>query len=518
MFVRASALPWPVEHARFTSPSVKRRTKILLLLLPALVLAVLLLLPHGDYRREVEAYKKQLLAQGEKLSVAELAPLSSTNGPNAAIALTNAMEGFRLPVDYPPTMKLVGPGIAIIGHSNPQPIEMASYASNMVKAAELRAILQAPVLHYNLDYTKGFGVLLPHLAKLKNADSLLAITATQALHEQNYSEAWPDLLAAVDLPRLFKHDLVVISDLVRVAMVRIAIAATWETLHSGHQWSDAQLAELQAKWMEIDLFTHPDSVMAMERFNGMVELADLRRTNDGQYASLLTSISNPSGTAQTSDGLLGQLSDKLKEWYNRYPRYWMWRSSGSYDEELYYLQITTTAEAAARRMMGTNGFVPIYNELLGQETNLIQLHPRHEKNFVLISPGYYEIYTKYLLRLAGNETGRRLTVTAIALERFHLQRNAYPASLNELVPAFLPQIPTDFMDGKPMRYRLQPDGHFLLYSVGEDGKDDGGDGTSDGFATDWVRPRDIVWPRAATPQEVADYLKLHPPETNSPAR
>ena len=31
------------------------------------------------------------------------------------------------------------------------------------------------------------------------------------------------------------------------------------------------------------------------------------------------------------------------------------------------------------------------------------------------------------------------------------------------------------MDGKPLKYKLKSDGTFILYSVGEDGLDDGGD-------------------------------------------
>ena len=504
---------------KLPATSVKRRTKILLLLLLALILGVILLLPHGGYRRKVEAYKKQLLAQGEKLTMLELAPPPPTNGPNGAIALTNAMEGYRVPSDYPPMMKIVGPGIAMVGHSNPRPVEMAGYASNVVKAAELRAILQAPVLDFNLDYSKGSELPLYHLSKLKAAESLLSITATQALHEKDYSEAWSNLLAGVELVRLYDNEPILISDLVRIAMARIAINATWEALHAGHQWSAAQLAELQAKWQQVNLFDHPDEVTATERAWGINEFAKLRSTNDGKDLFLVASLMSGSGGFQTPQGgWLPQLGDKAKELYNRYPRFWLWKSSGSYDEELYDLQIATTAEMAARRIMKADAFIPIYNELLAEETNALQLHPQAERHFLLIPPGYDGVFTKYLLKPADAETARRLTVTAIALERYHLQHNTYPVSLNELVPAFLPQVPTDFMDGKPLRYRLQPDGNFLLYSVGEDGKDDGGDATPDGSATDWTRARDIVWPRAATPQELEDYLKHHPPETNSPAK
>ena len=79
------------------------------------------------------------------------------------------------------------------------------------------------------------------------------------------------------------------------------------------------------------------------------------------------------------------------------------------------------------------------------------------------------------------------------------------------------------MDGKPLRYRRKEDGTFWLYSVGENGKDDGGDGSppptylASTFKT-WYKMRDAVWPAPATPDEVKKYeaemfqkLKNKPP-------
>ncbi len=104
------------------------------------------------------------------------------------------------------------------------------------------------------------------------------------------------------------------------------------------------------------------------------------------------------------------------------------------------------------------------------------------------------------------EIARRITVTIIALKRYQLAHNAYPATLNELVPQYLAEVPKDFMDGKPLCYKLQPDGNFLLYSVGEDGEDNGGDPTPTS-GNNWLKGRDIVWPRAATAKEIEDYQK-----------
>jgi ABC-type Na+ efflux pump permease subunit len=67
----------------------------------------------------------------------------------------------------------------------------------------------------------------------------------------------------------------------------------------------------------------------------------------------------------------------------------------------------------------------------------------------------------------------RCASTALACERYRLARGAWPSALEELVPRFLPRLPIDPFDGKPIRFRREND-HFVLYSVGEDRRDDGG--------------------------------------------
>lgn len=102
------------------------------------------------------------------------------------------------------------------------------------------------------------------------------------------------------------------------------------------------------------------------------------------------------------------------------------------------------------------------------------------------------------------ETVRGMAVIAIALERYRIRHGGYPPKIEMLIPDFLTEVPPDFMDGKPLRYRLRPNtlfpGTFTLYSVGLDGRDNGGDATIPfkGAVTGnrmWDG-RDIVWPLA----------------------
>ena len=68
----------------------------------------------------------------------------------------------------------------------------------------------------------------------------------------------------------------------------------------------------------------------------------------------------------------------------------------------------------------------------------------------------------------------RTSLAAVAIERYRLKRGgALPDSLEALVPEFLSGVPIDPLSGEPVRYRRIGDG-YTVYSVGRNGKDDGG--------------------------------------------
>jgi len=49
---------------------------------------------------------------------------------------------------------------------------------------------------------------------------------------------------------------------------------------------------------------------------------------------------------------------KAKDLYDRYPRTWIWKSSGSYEEELCSIKIGTAAVDTSRSIKATGAFVP----------------------------------------------------------------------------------------------------------------------------------------------------------------
>ncbi len=75
-------------------------------------------------------------------------------------------------------------------------------------------------------------------------------------------------------------------------------------------------------------------------------------------------------------------------------------------------------------------------------------------------------------RDAEDRATRRVARTAIAIAAYRAEKGALPATLAELVPAFLPNVPIDPWDGRPLRWSAGEKG--TVWSIGRDGKDDGG--------------------------------------------
>jgi type II secretory pathway pseudopilin PulG len=81
---------------------------------------------------------------------------------------------------------------------------------------------------------------------------------------------------------------------------------------------------------------------------------------------------------------------------------------------------------------------------------------------------------------------------ACALERYRLANGQLPDTLNALTPGFIAKLPHDVINGQALKYRRTADGQFVLYSVGWNETDDGGNveltksGSPDNKKGDWV--------------------------------
>jgi hypothetical protein len=118
---------------------------------------------------------------------------------------------------------------------------------------------------------------------------------------------------------------------------------------------------------------------------------------------------------------------------------------------------------------------------------------------VLAADGF-GIASEILLRYQGYAEIRRAGVRVVVRSSgFGWRRGRLPQTLDELVPAYLKEVPRDVCTGRPLLYRLVDPASdprkrsYLVYSTGNDGVDNGGnDGGANAFTPGYAAGVDAV--------------------------
>jgi hypothetical protein len=497
---------------------MSRRRK-LLLIGATLTIAVVLLPVIAHYRAKAaaEKFKAQLRSQGEKLSIDELVPLPPLDMPNGARAFLDAVSrltsfGYEL---QPGVMKMLQPGYGrICWQEATLPTEQsediwaglrAYVETNRVALAELHEAIQQPVLDFQVQYHLGFNAGWSPLTQLKSASQRLSAAAVMAMRDGRTEEGFANLRALISLPAHHREEPFLISQLVRCAMIAIAASATWEGLHYPH-WSEQQLAQLQAAWESLQVIPQMERALAMERACVLVEYARTRES-----MKRLDSMTAPGGTSNPLEALADAGNELMEDpaagfesLLDRFPRRWVWKWWNCYDDEIWFLQNAQRVLDMSRETTNGRPYLPLLAELRAE----LQLAGETPRQFLVSRMLAPELYSKSIDKAIIAETQRRVVVTAIALKRFERRVGKLPTDLSTLVPEFLPAVPLDPMDGAPLRYRLSTTNTFVLYSIGLDGVDGGGDVNPKEPASRnffWTQCKDFVWPQPATVEQLRDF-------------
>lgn len=514
-----------------------RRTSFLVVAVCLLGLLVWAYLFHARHEWALADYKKQLRGAGERLSVDELLPRPLTLESNGARIVLEAQRHLPakptlLDTNPPQAMLMVAPGKAMVGWKQPDLREEGTNTWEQVEAElgrenealdPLEQLIEAREMDFHLDYHQGYTLLLPHLAKVKQLAQRLKSAALYDLHKGDTARAIARTRAILALGNGLGYERLVISQLVRLSVSHIAVSANWELLQSSTV-TERQLAELQRDWMALDFIEGAANALLMERAMGE-QTADELRESSANYRAVMGTRGGSSGDWL---GNVGQAAaEKGKET--------MWRYAWSYPDQLKGLQGKQALLAGLRSLKGGE---PYKTVLESQKRELAQLgikqRAKDEDGLLFSGEDPRYLFTDSVLalerfphRLMSAETARQLLVTAIGLKRYQLKHGSNPPSLASLVPEFLPPplpdgrgpvsrsgtaLPRDPVDGEPLRYKLNPDGTFLLWSIGEDGVDNAGDPATppNTKSFPWLKGRDVVWPIPATDAEVsARREKIH---------
>lgn len=330
------------------------------------------------------------------------------------------------------------------------------------------AILAGPIA-FNLDDSNGY-VLLPHLAMLSNLTMALGWRSMIALHDGDNNSAWTNTLAATRLVTAWQMEPVEMSHRARFRDETLVFDITWQMLQA-HRWQDNELKQLQDEWESLNLLTNLSETVAFNRATSLAAFQHEQRAmlRMGVPASALAreALHNQSsfwanlrarwyrneylhGPIYQDEADMLNFYCGLEQTLHKAEQAANWREMSAFPGMTNELVYIPKPSAARSGMWGMTGILrPRRGSRLGESAGFIG-------------------------NAAEAETQRRILITAIALERYYEKHGAYPHTLKDLQPEFLNNVPADFMDGQPLRYRRTDDGHFVLYSVGLKGTDDGG--------------------------------------------
>lgn len=292
---------------------------------------------------------------------------------------------------------------------------------------------------YPVELNQGLNTLLPHLAKLKQAVSLLSAIALLHQKSGHPELAVQSLLAAGRVAESVRDEPVLISYLVRIACWAI-ITRRLEQVLAHDELSDDQLAELRRAICEVERTDTLARVMAGERALGL-SVYDDRGAQQSFFGG--------------GGGGLGTPNPPGANWRASF-MIMLLKSTGILQRDRsFYL-----------KMMG--GFVEAAEAPLPQRLEL------ERENSSALIPGRFAIFSRMLLpalsRVATKDAEHaarmRTAYTALALEEYRKAHSGeFPDNLGALVPEYAKRIPSDPFTGKPLQYKPKATG-FAICSVG----------------------------------------------------
>lgn len=496
---------------------------------------------HFYLRASVARYRAELVRKGEKLKLSELLPKAVAPESNGAPALK--MAAAQLPRGTPAisaasgvAMRLFAPGRAGIAW---QRVDLRTRSSDKTNTWEelaeelqdgavalddVRAALQQPEFDFNVNYLQGTAALLPHLAPVRTVAQVLSTSTLLHLHEGKLDLAFKDLQAQLALCRTLESERFMISQLVRIAYMNFALRTTWEALQA-EAWTDAQLLDLEQRWEKLH-FLEPCAVsLEMERAM-MLQAIGQARESATAYQNYFGGV--PPGGGSTTSSPLEAMTQSARVALGELQSL-VWRNFSSYDDERRYLVLHQVILEASRQPTSGRFYASEQKRLNDALAGLNHRQAQYEVEVSFLSGGFVpyhlpSILTESSLKLNSKafaaETQRDLAVVAIAIKRYQLRHGKLPPSLEVLAPEFLGVVPLDRMDGKPLRYRVNGQAGFMLYSVGSDGTDNGGDGAQANGPSpttppqNWLSGKDWVWPQPASRQEIEKYNTAMGEETH----
>jgi hypothetical protein len=468
------------------------------------LLGIMVLTLLWGFRRgpsAAERWMDQRRAEGEKFTLEELGwdnrPAYGSPVMEVLEATQGSLSRFQRPTG--PTEAFVGdppPGRSYVlwqqTHMQSQARFRASWdlmedqLRNVEPAlAEVRAALHTIVQDPGGSYTDPS--VRVNFVALREAANALSDAVILELHRSEPDRTLTNLVSLIRLSRQHQDHYRLVTQMIRTAITRQAVEASWQALQ-WPSWTDAQLKLIQTELAQCSLLDPVVHAIELERAVGLHWYAVLEQEGT---SGLTQAIAGPRAKGRV------RLVEQLHTW--------LWRRLWQDDDLHFFLEHHQANLVALRGLARGEACVPLLKSLSEAndfESSLTREFLGFRYTLGLFSAAALPNYRLALDTVAQTETRRRLALIAIALERFRLRHGKWPRGLGTLVPECISGLPPDPYSAAPFRYRTDGNGPPWLYSVGPNGRDDGGSAEPDS-GLDRRAPRnrdlDLVWPQPIVP-------------------
>jgi len=308
--------------------------------------------------------------------------------------------------------------------------------NELKEATKTRPLAYWPV-HYDTNEAV-WGILLPHLSHIKGLAVFCQIHGIAAADAGLSQMALEDFTVSLRLSDSLKNTPILIDHLVRLATLNLTMQGIRDGLYR-HTWNVEQLLELEKQLAPIDLLSEVKVSLRGERAMNTLGLEQLR-----------TGVVQP------------------KEVGFDFPM----RKTMRLVSCVFYQNILTISELH-QELIDTPIDEKRHLVFTNQLPKMKEFQSRRKTPYNMLAGMLMPAYERVTIKVARTQTMVEAARTACALERYRLECGSFPDSPVNLIPT-IPRIPTDVMDGKPLRYRKTSDGGYVLYSIGWNMVDDGG--------------------------------------------
>lgn len=312
-----------------------------------------------------------------------------------------------------------------------------------------------PKARFWINYEDGYGALLPHLAGMKSISIYLSLHGAASLEAGDTEAAYQDVMLSFRLAESVRDEPVLISHLVRMALLQIMMQPVWEGLATG-AWSETQLTTIDAALGRLDFIDDYELSMRAERALGIWAVDHAERNRQEGFSEWF---------GYEADGWLSFPNPLTAQLFKAIPKGW-------FDQNKIVLCQTIEEHVLSPFDSGQLTLDPSAATDSKAAVERLASH-RSAYNYAarVLLPALRNATKEFAYAQATADLAR----VAIALERYRLAIGEFPEALDSLVPKWIDSAPHDVINGEALNYRRTSDGRFLLYSVGWNKTNDGGE-------------------------------------------